>query len=47
VRELQAGRPEHEIASALKTRFDAGDGVIEKEVEAFIAALRERGLTDE
>jgi len=47
VRELQAGRPEHEIASALKGRFDAGEGVIEKEVEAFIAALRHRGLTDE
>ena len=47
VRELQAGRPEHEIASVLKGRFDAGDGVIEKEVETFFAALRQRGLTDE
>jgi len=47
VREIQAGRPEHEIASALNGRFDAGDGVIEKEVEAFIAALRQRGLMDE
>jgi len=47
VRELQAGRPEHEIAPVLKGRFNAGDGVIEREVEAFIAALRQRGLTDE
>ena len=47
VREIQAGRAEREIGRALKERFDGGDGVIETEVDAFIAALRLQGLTDE
>jgi len=47
VRELQAGRPEHEIGHVLGERFEGGEGVIEKEVEAFIATLRQQGLTDE
>ena len=40
-------RPENEIAPRLEGRFEGGEGVIEKEVEAFIAALRQQGLTDE
>ena len=47
VREIQAGRAEHEIGHVLSERFEGGEGVIEMEVEAFIAALRQQGLTDE
>lgn len=47
VREIQAGRPAHEIGRALIERFEGDDGVIEGEVRAFIAALRRQGLTDE
>ena len=47
VREIQAGRSEHEIGRALKDRFDAGDQIIEREVAAFIVALRQQGLTDD
>jgi len=47
IREIQAGRPEHEIGPVLGKRFEGGEGVIEKEVGAFIATLRQQGLTDE
>ena len=47
IREIQAGRPEHEIGAVLGKRFEGGEGVIEKEVGAFIATLRQQGLTDE
>ena len=46
VRELQAGRDEREIVSILKERFLDTDGAVEREVLAFIADLREKGLLD-
>jgi hypothetical protein len=46
VRELQAGRDEREIVSALKERFRDTDGAVEREVVAFIADLRDKGLLD-
>jgi hypothetical protein len=47
VREIEAGRPESEIAARVKERF-AGDGfAIEREVGEFIADLRRKGLTEE
>ncbi len=46
-REIVAGRPESEIAAALKERF-AGDGAaIESEVASFLAELRQRGLVED
>ena len=46
VRELQAGRDEREIVSTLKERFRDKDGAVEREVVAFIADLRDKGLLD-
>ena len=46
VRELQAGRDEREIISTLKERFRDTDGAVEREVVAFIADLRDKGLLD-
>ena len=40
VREIEAGRPEQEIASSLKERFDASGDVIDAEVACFLAELR-------
>jgi hypothetical protein len=47
VREIEAGRDEPEITARLKQRFDDADGAIEREVRAFIADLRERGLAED
>lgn len=46
VRELEAGRDEHEIVSILKERFSDANGAVEREVPALIADLRQRGLLD-
>jgi hypothetical protein len=46
VREIQAGGDEREIPARLKDRFDAADGAIEREVVAFIADLRQKGLVE-
>jgi Coenzyme PQQ synthesis protein D (PqqD) len=46
VRELEAGRDEPEIVSILKERFHDTDGAVEREVRAFIADLRQKGLLD-
>ena len=46
VRELEAGHDEREIVSILKERFQDADGAVEREVLAFIADLREKGLLD-
>jgi len=46
VREIEAGGGEREIASRLKDRFDDADGTIEREVLAFIADLRAKGLLE-
>jgi len=44
VQEIQAGRAPEEIAPLLAERFEGADGAIEREVAAFIAELREKGL---
>ncbi len=46
VRELTAGHDEREIVSILKERFRDADGAVEREVLAFIADLRQKGLLD-
>ena len=46
VRELEAGRDEGSIVTILKERFNDVDGSVEREVLAFIADLREKGLLD-
>ena len=46
VREIQAGGDESEIMTRLKDRFDDRDGAIEREVVAFLADLRQRGLVE-
>ena len=46
VQEINAGRATGEIAPTLAERFDAPDGTIEREVGAFIAELRQRGLLE-
>ena len=47
VREIQAGAPEAQIAPRLRERFHDGDGAIGREVEAFLAMLREKGLVED
>ena len=47
VREMGAGGDEHAITSRLKDRFDDRDGAIEREVLAFVADLRQRGLVED
>jgi putative mycofactocin binding protein MftB len=47
VQELAAGRAPQEIAPALAARYQAADGTIEREVEAFLAELRAKGLVEE
>lgn len=46
VQEIAAGRAPEEIAPLLAGRFEAPDGAIEREVGAFIADLREKGLVE-
>ena len=46
VREIEAGSDERAITARLKDRFDDRDGAIEREVVAFIADLRQRGLVE-
>ena len=46
VRELEAGRDEGSIVAILKERFNDVDGSVEREVVAFIADLRDKGLLD-
>ena len=47
VREIEAGGDERAIIARLKDRFDDPDGAIEREVVAFIADLRQRGLVED
>ena len=47
VREIQAGGDESAIMARLKDRFDDRDGAIEREVVAFLADLRRRGLVED
>ena len=47
VREIQAGGDEREIIMRLQDRFHAPDGVIEREVVALMADLRQKGLLED
>jgi len=47
VRELQAGRDELDIPGRLKERFRDDSGAIEREVVAFFAELRQKGLVED
>ncbi|APV50615.1 hypothetical protein BWI17_13500 [Betaproteobacteria bacterium GR16-43] len=44
VREIVAGTATADIAPRLATRFEASGGTIEREVEAFITEMRDKGL---
>ena len=47
VHEIERGGGEREIAMRLKDRFHDPNGAIEREVAAFLADLRERGLVED
>ena len=47
VQEIAAGRSSEEIAPSLAQRFHSADGAIEREVVAFLAELREKGLVED
>ena len=47
VREIQAGSAENDIPARLKERFRDDDGAIEREAQAFIAELRQKGLVED
>jgi PqqD family protein of HPr-rel-A system len=47
VREIEAGGDERAIIARLIDRFDDRDGAIEREVVAFLADLRQRGLVED
>ena len=47
VQEIQAGRAPEEIAPRLAERFAGADGAIERDVNAFLAELRAKGLVVE
>jgi hypothetical protein len=46
VREIVSGGEEQAISARMRDRFDANDGAIEREVTAFIADLRGKGLVE-
>ena len=46
VREIQAGGAEEDISARLKLRFRDESGAIEREVSAFLAELRQKGLVE-
>ena len=47
VREIGVGGDERAIAERLRDRFEDRDGAIEREVRAFVADLRQRGLVED
>jgi len=47
VREIQAGSDERDIPARLKGRYNDQDGTIEREAQAFIAELRQKGLVED
>jgi hypothetical protein len=47
VQEVAAGRADAEIPSALAARFDAPESAIARDVGAFIADLRDKGLVED
>ena len=46
VQEIQAGCPPADIAPRLERRFQSTDGTIRRDVEAFLAELRAKGLVE-
>ena len=46
VREIQAGTPEPDIASRVTAAFEGSEDDIRREVDAFLADLRARGLVE-
>jgi coenzyme PQQ synthesis protein D (PqqD) len=46
VQEISAGCPPGDIAPRLAERFASKDGAIERDVEAFLAELRAKGLVE-
>ena len=46
VQEIQAGRAPDEIVPRLEERFESTDGAIRRDVEAFLAELRAKGLVE-
>jgi len=47
MREIAAGGDAHAISARLKSRFNDPAGTIEREVDTFIADLRQRGLVED
>jgi hypothetical protein len=47
LQEVVAGRPGTEIAPSLANRFDAPQEAIARDVEAFLAELRGKGLVED
>lgn len=47
VREIQAGTDERDIAARLEARYRGENGAIEREAQAFIAELRQKGLVED
>ena len=47
VREIQAGSDERDIPARLKARYNDEGGAIEREAQAFIAELRQKGLVED
>jgi len=47
VREIQAGSAELEIPARLKARYRSEGDAIEREAQAFIAELRQKGLVED
>ena len=47
VQEVAAGRAPSEIGPVLAQRFSAADGTVEREVQEFLAQLREKGLVED
>jgi hypothetical protein len=46
VREIQAGVEDREIPARLSSRFDDAHGVLERDVAALLAELRQKGLLE-
>ena len=47
VQEIAGGRATQEIAPSLAERYHGADGAIEREVNAFLAELRDKGLVED
>ena len=47
IREIESGTAESEIAGRVKALFDGDGGAIEREVDAFLANLRGKGLVED